>query len=54
MLYIFKIDLKVFADGYAPKEVDFVVVEQHPTQLNITLQQSKVTPIGQKLANRRL
>lgn len=34
---------QVFADGYVPKEVDFVVVEQHPTQLNITIQQAKVT-----------
>lgn len=33
----------MFADGYVPKEVDFVVVEQHPTQLNITIQQAKVT-----------
>uniref|UniRef100_A0A336KP86 CSON013749 protein n=1 Tax=Culicoides sonorensis TaxID=179676 RepID=A0A336KP86_CULSO len=33
--------LEVFAEGYQPKEIDFVVVEQHPTQLNITIQQAK-------------
>ncbi len=34
--------LEVFADGYAPREVDFMVIEQHPTLLNVTLQGSKV------------
>ncbi|KAG4065481.1 hypothetical protein HA402_009042 [Bradysia odoriphaga] len=34
--------LEVFADGYAPREVDFMVIEQHPTLLNVTLQASKV------------
>lgn len=34
--------LEVFADGYLPKEVDFVVVEQHPTQLNVTITPGKV------------
>jgi carboxypeptidase M len=34
--------LEVFAEGYAPKEVDFMVVEQHPTLLNVTLIPSKV------------
>uniref|UniRef100_A0A0A9Y9I8 Carboxypeptidase M n=2 Tax=Lygus hesperus TaxID=30085 RepID=A0A0A9Y9I8_LYGHE len=33
--------LEVYADGYTPREVDFMVVEQHPTQLNVTLFQSK-------------
>ncbi|XP_037026101.1 carboxypeptidase M isoform X5 [Bradysia coprophila] len=33
--------LEVFADGYAPREVDFMVIEQHPTLLNVTLQASK-------------
>ncbi|KAJ6640259.1 Carboxypeptidase M [Pseudolycoriella hygida] len=33
--------LEVFADGYAPREIDFMVIEQHPTLLNVTLQASK-------------
>ncbi|XP_037938393.1 carboxypeptidase D isoform X2 [Teleopsis dalmanni] len=35
--------VEVFADGYAPREVEFVIVEQHPTLLNVTLQPSKRT-----------
>ncbi|XP_058127239.1 carboxypeptidase M-like isoform X1 [Anopheles coustani] len=35
--------LEVYADGYVPKDVDFMVVEQHPTLLNVTLQPSKRT-----------
>uniref|UniRef100_A0A146MC30 Carboxypeptidase M n=2 Tax=Lygus hesperus TaxID=30085 RepID=A0A146MC30_LYGHE len=39
--------LEVYADGYTPREVDFMVVEQHPTQLNVTLFQSKdVSAVG--------
>lgn len=34
--------LQVYADGYVPKEVDFVVVEEHPTLLNVTLHPAKV------------
>lgn len=37
--------LEVFADGFVPREVDFMVVEQHPTLLNVTLQASKVSII---------
>ncbi|XP_030381385.1 carboxypeptidase D isoform X3 [Scaptodrosophila lebanonensis] len=33
--------VEVFAEGYAPREVEFVIVEQHPTLLNVTLQPSK-------------
>ncbi|XP_035780286.1 carboxypeptidase D-like isoform X7 [Anopheles albimanus] len=33
--------LEVFADGFLPKEIDFMIVEQHPTLLNVTLQPSK-------------
>ncbi|XP_055389598.1 carboxypeptidase D isoform X2 [Condylostylus longicornis] len=33
--------LEVYADGYLPKEVEFMVVEQHPTLLNVTLQPGK-------------
>ncbi|XP_031624726.1 carboxypeptidase D-like isoform X3 [Contarinia nasturtii] len=33
--------LEVYADGFAPREIDFMVVEQHPTLLNVTLQGSK-------------
>lgn len=35
--------LEVYADGFAPREIDFMVVEQHPTLLNVTLQGSKVS-----------
>lgn len=35
--------MQVFAEGYAPREVEFVIVEQHPTLLNVTLQASKVS-----------
>lgn len=37
-MYIFQ----VYADGYVPKEVEFMVVEQHPTLLNVTLHTAKV------------
>ena len=30
--------MEVFAEGYHPKEVQFAVIEQNPTQLNIMLQ----------------
>lgn len=33
---------QVYADGHIPKEVEFIVVEQHPTLLNITLSTAKV------------
>ncbi|XP_062537824.1 carboxypeptidase D-like isoform X1 [Armigeres subalbatus] len=36
--------LEVFADGFVPRDVDFMVVEQHPTLLNVTMQPSKPTP----------
>ncbi|XP_026676561.1 carboxypeptidase D-like isoform X2 [Diaphorina citri] len=36
--------LEVYADGYVPREIDFMVVEQHPTLLNVTLHTSK--PFG--------
>ncbi|XP_052900059.1 carboxypeptidase M isoform X2 [Anopheles moucheti] len=35
--------LEVYADGFVPKDVDFMIVEQHPTLLNVTLQPSKRT-----------
>ncbi|CAO1298979.1 unnamed protein product [Diamesa hyperborea] len=34
--------LEVYADGYSPREVDFMVVEQHPTLLNVTLSPAKL------------
>lgn len=34
---------QVYADGYVPREIDFMVVEQHPTLLNVTLHPSKVS-----------
>lgn len=33
---------QIYGDGYIPKEMDFMVVEQHPTLLNVTLHTSKV------------
>ncbi|XP_071639447.1 carboxypeptidase D isoform X1 [Temnothorax longispinosus] len=33
--------LEVFSNGYMPREVEFVVVEQHPTLLNVTLYSTK-------------
>ncbi|CAG9836901.1 unnamed protein product [Diabrotica balteata] len=33
--------MEVYADGYIPKEVEFLVVEQHPTLLNVTLHGAK-------------
>jgi hypothetical protein len=30
--------IELFAEGYHPKEVQFAVIEQNPTLLNITLQ----------------
>ncbi|XP_043658030.1 carboxypeptidase D isoform X1 [Drosophila teissieri] len=42
--------VEVFAEGFAPREVEFVIVEQHPTLLNVTLQPSKrlegIGPMG--------
>ncbi|XP_061391276.1 carboxypeptidase D-like [Musca vetustissima] len=38
--------LEVFAEGYSPREIEFVVVEQHPTLLNVTLSPSKRTEGG--------
>ena len=29
--------MEVYADGFAPREVDFAIVEKNPTVLNITL-----------------
>ncbi|XP_025409456.1 carboxypeptidase M-like isoform X2 [Sipha flava] len=33
--------LEIYGDGYIPKEMDFMVVEQHPTLLNVTMHTSK-------------
>lgn len=32
----------MYAEGYLPREVDLMVVEQHPTLLNVTLHPAKV------------
>lgn len=34
--------MQVYADGYVPRELEFAVVEQHPTLLNVTLHPAKV------------
>lgn len=33
--------LEVYADGYIPRDIEFMVVEEHPTLLNITLHAAK-------------
>ncbi|XP_070501036.1 carboxypeptidase D-like isoform X3 [Chironomus tepperi] len=33
--------LEVYADGYSPQEIEFMVVDQHPTLLNVTLTPAK-------------
>ncbi|XP_068913487.1 carboxypeptidase D isoform X2 [Tenebrio molitor] len=33
--------LEVYADGYVPREVDVMVVDQHPTLVNVTLHAAK-------------
>lgn len=33
--------LEVYADGFVPRDVDFMVIDQHPTLLNVTLHPSK-------------
>ncbi|KAE8745102.1 hypothetical protein FOCC_FOCC008277 [Frankliniella occidentalis] len=38
--------LEVYAEGYLPREVDLMVVEQHPTLLNVTLHPAKVGPVS--------
>lgn len=40
---IYKIE--VYADGYVPQEIEFMVVEQHPTLQNITLHAAKVSTL---------
>lgn len=35
--------LEVYADGFVPKEIDVMVVEQHPTLVNLTLHTAKVS-----------
>lgn len=34
--------LEVYAEGYQPKEVEFMVIDSHPTLLNVTLYPAKV------------
>ena len=29
--------MEVFAEGFSPREVQFAIVEQNPTMLNVTL-----------------
>jgi hypothetical protein len=45
--------VQVFADGYVPREVEFAVVEQHPTLLNVTLHPAKVGYRPSKQQRRR-
>ena len=40
------INFQVFADGYVPRELEFMVVEQHPTLLNVTMHPAKVGQRG--------
>ena len=46
--------MEVFAEGYQPREVQFAIVEQNPTLLNITLfsdypDRRKLTGLGDTL-----
>ncbi len=46
--------MEVFAEGYKPREVQFAIVEQNPTLLNVTLQRdvkvlSKATDVPTKI-----
>ena len=34
--------MEVFAEGFAPKEIDFAIVEKNPTVLNITLRRVRI------------
>ena len=34
--------MEVFAEGFAPREVQFAIVEQNPTMLNVTLYQVEI------------
>lgn len=34
----------MYADGFAPRELDLMIVDEHPTLLNVTLFPSKVNP----------
>ncbi|KAF7988823.1 hypothetical protein HCN44_007133 [Aphidius gifuensis] len=34
--------LQVSAEGYSPSEIDFTVIKQHPTRLNITLHRTNI------------
>ena len=38
--------MEVFAEGYQPREVQFAIVEQNPTLLNITLFNEDTHRIG--------
>jgi hypothetical protein len=39
--------MEVYADGFAPREVDFAIVEKNPTVLNITLRREVPRRDGQ-------
>ena len=40
--------MEVFAEGYQPREVQFAIVEQNPTLLNITLFAEDLQRIGEE------
>jgi len=41
---------QVFSNGYVPREVEFMVIEQHPTLLNVTLYSVKVSHADRECA----
>ena len=43
--------MEVFAEGYQPREVQFAIVEQNPTLLNITLFNEDTHRIGKLSTN---
>ena len=44
--------MEVFAEGYQPREVQFAIVEQNPTLLNITLFAEDLQRIGKEKAEK--
>lgn len=39
---IFDVSFQASAEGYLPQEVEFIVIDSHPTLLNVTLHSAKV------------
>ena len=44
--------MEVFAEGFAPREVQFAIVEQNPTMLNITLYKVRRETFGKRFKSK--